>query len=211
MIRVIIFDDEARFRKSLKNYWEKSEDIYVAADFKNAENAVKEIRKYQPDVVLMDISMPGSISGLNALSKINSTDINANVLILTNFQDDHKILSAICNKAKGYVLKSKVEKIEEAIKQVNEGGVHMSPTIALRVFEIIQSRLVQSQDTYVELTDREKDVLKCMVNGKSRKMIADHLSIAYHTVSDHIKNIYTKLHVNSAPEAVREAILKKLV
>ena len=87
----------------------------------------------------------------------------------------------------------------------------MSPSIALRVFEMLQSTIVQSQTTYIYLTEREKEVLKCMVDGKSYKMIADHLSITYHTVNGYVKNIYKKLHVNSAPEAVRVAIEKRLV
>ncbi len=210
MIRVIMFEDDVQFRKSLKAYWKGSSKIYVTADFENADNAVAKVRKFEPDVVLMDIKLPG-ISGLNALKKITDSFPDTKVLILTNFPDNDKIFAAICNGAKGYVLKSDIENIEEAIKEVNEGGGHMSPTIALRVFDMLQSNIVQSESTYVQLTRREKEVLGCMVDGKSYKMIADHLSITYNTVNDHVKRIYKKLHVNSAPEAVREAIERRLV
>lgn len=205
-----MFEDNKRFRQSLKAYWKNSDEIYVAADFANAEKAVAKVRKYQPDIVLMDIEMPG-ISGLNALKELTTAIPEIKVLILTNFHDDDKIFAAICNKAKGYVLKSEVEKIEEAIIQVMYGGAHMSPNIALRVLELFHSTLVQSQFDYVKLTKREKEVLESMVNGMSHKMIASHLSIAYYTVNDHLKKIYKKLHVNSAPEAVREAINRRII
>lgn len=205
-----MFEDDRMFRESLKAYWHSSDDIFVVAEFENADRAISKIRKYQPDVILMDIEMPG-ISGLNALAKIIEQDPEAKVLIVTQFLNDDKIFAAICNGAKGYVLKSDVEKIEEAIKNVYMGGGHMTPSIALRVMELFQSSMEKEQVEDANLTQREMDVLGCMVEGKNYKMIADYLNIAYTTVNSHVKNIYKKLHVHSAPEAVREAIRRRLV
>lgn len=215
MIKVLIFEDEERFRKSLKTYWllpktDDEDSISVIADFPNAQNAVNEIQKYQPDVVLMDIQMPG-ISGIAALEQIKAILPTTKVLMLTNFDDDDNIYKAVCFGAKGYVLKSNVENIEMAVREVHRGGGHMSPSIALRVFNMLQSTVVQSQETYEELSPREGDVLKCMVDGCSYKMIANELKIKYHTVNDHVKRIYKKLHVNSAPQAVRIAIERRLI
>jgi DNA-binding NarL/FixJ family response regulator len=211
MIRIIIFEDDHRFRDSLKTFWKNSDAVFVAADFAHAENAVAEVKKYQPDVVLMDIQMP-KVWGIEAMMNIKKAMPDTKVLILTSFQDDEKVFAAICGGASGYILKGEdIELVEKAIIDVNNGGGHMTPSIALKVMKMLQNPIVENQETYVRLTDRERQVLDCMVKGMSYKMVAGELNIAYHTVHDHVKNIYKKLHVNSAPEAVREAILRKLV
>jgi DNA-binding NarL/FixJ family response regulator len=211
MIRVIVFEDDNRFRDSLKTYWKNSKEIFVAADFNNANDAVKEVKRHRPDVVLMDVRMPG-VWGIEAMMQIKQAIPDAKVLILTSFDEDDKVFAAVCGGASGYVLKGDdIDAIEKAIIDVNKGGGHMTPSIALKVMKMLQNPLVQNQNTYVRLTDREREVLECMVKGMSYKMVAGELNIAYHTVHDHVKNIYKKLHVNSAPEAVREAILRKLI
>jgi DNA-binding NarL/FixJ family response regulator len=211
MIRVIVFEDDNRFRDSLKTYWHNSKEVYIAADFANAQNAVAEVKKYKPDVVLMDIRMPG-VWGIEAMINIKLAMLDTKVLILTSFDEDDKVFGAVCSGASGYVLKGDdIDAIEKAIIDVNNGGGHMTPSIALKVMKMLQNPLVQNQNTYVRLTERERQVLECMVKGMSYKMAAADLDIAYHTVHDHIKSIYKKLHVNSAPEAVREAILRKLI
>lgn len=211
MIRIILFDDNKGFRKSLTDFFKTSDDIYVAAGFDNANNAASHVKEYNPDVVLMDIQMPGK-TGLEALEEIQKSASSAKVLMLTSFDDDDKIFAALCNRAYGYLLKSSsADEIHQAILDVYHGGRYLTPSLAAKVYKLMQSHVAQAQTGYVALTDRQKAVLQAMVEGLSRKMIADKLSIHIDTVGDHIKEIYRKLHVNSAPEAVREAIQKKII
>ena len=206
-----MFDDNKNLRKSLEEYFSDSKEVYLAATFGNANEVLKYIREHQPDIVLMDIEMPGT-SGIEALQKIRKVHPDLKVLMLTVFDNDDKIFAALCNGASGYAIKNpNPMEIEQAIKDVQTGGGHISPSIAAQVIRMMQHPLVKAQPDYVDLTDRQKDVLSCMVNGMSRKMIATNLEIGLDTVGDHIKHIYKRLHVNSASEAVREAILRKLV
>ena len=211
MINVLLFEDNKSFRQSLGMYLESADGILFSGAYPDANDVMSRIRKHKPDVVLMDIQMPG-ISGLEALQKIKTTYPEVKVLMQTVFEDEHRIFSAICSGASGYVLKSPdPDVILQAVRDVYSSGAHMSPTIAAKVMKMFQNQFVRTQPTYVELTDREKDVLGCMVKGMSYKMIAGHCEISYHTVHWHVKNIYEKLHVNSASEAVSKAIEARLV
>lgn len=211
MIRVIIFEDSKRFRKSLEDFFETSSEIHIAASFAHANEAVKRTREHAPDVVLMDIQMPGT-SGLEALREIQNAQPGTKVLMLTSFDDDDKIFAALCNSASGYALKSNSpDDLQQAIMEVHRGDRYLTPSLAAKVYRLLQNHVVQTQSTYVPLTDRQKAVLQAMVEGLNRKMIADKLEIHLDTVGDHLKEIYRKLHVNSAPEAVREAIRRKII
>lgn len=211
MISLVIFEDNKALRQSLSLYFNHTEGVHLAGAYQDANEAVAKIRKHRPDVVLMDIQMPG-LSGIEAMQRIKAAYPDTKVLIHTIFEDDHRIFSAVCGGASGYVLKSPdPDEVLEAIQDVYRGGAHMSPAIALRVMQMFQSQFVQAEATYIELTEREKEVLTCMVKGMSYKMIADACSLSFHTVHYHIKHIYEKLHVNSAPEAVAKAIEQRLV
>ncbi|MFN8357941.1 MAG: response regulator transcription factor [Spirosomataceae bacterium] len=211
MIRVVLFEDNKSFRQSLSMYLEHSDEIFLAGSYGEASDVVRRVQKHRPDVVLMDIQMPG-VSGLEALQQIKATNPATKVLMQTIFDDDYRIFTAICSGASGYVLKSpNPEDMERAIIEVHHGGACMSPSIAARVMQMFKNQFVQAQPTYVSLTDREREILGCMVKGMSYKMIADACSLSFHTVHWHVKNIYDKLHVNSAPEAVAKAIEGKLV
>lgn len=210
-ITVLLFEDNASYRTSISNFLNSIDGILFAAAYADANEALSKIRKHKPDVILMDIKMPG-MSGIEALKKIKSTYPQMKVLMQTIFEDEHRIFSAICAGANGYVLKSsEPESLLQAIMDVHEGGGHLSPTIALKAMQMFQHKFVQTQETYIELTDREKEILGLMVKGKSYKMIAEAVFLSYHTVHWHVKNIYEKLHVNSAPEAVAKAIEGRLV
>jgi DNA-binding NarL/FixJ family response regulator len=210
MINVVLFEDNKSFRQSLGSYLANTEGIFFSGAFPDANDVMSRIRKHKPDVVLMDIQMPG-MSGIEALQKIKAVYPDLKVLMQTVFEDEHRIFSAICGGASGYVLKSPdPEVIVQAVKDVYNGGANMSPTIAAKVMKMFQNQFVQTQSTFVELSVREKKVLTCMTKGMSYKMIADFCCLSYHTVHWHVKNIYEKLHVNSAPEAVAKAIENKL-
>lgn len=211
MIRVVLFEDNKSFRQSLSLYLAGSDEVFMCASFGDAEGCVGKIKRYKPDVVLMDIQMPG-ISGIEALQEIKAVLPDTKVLMQTVFDDDHRVFAAICAGANGYVLKNPdPEVMLQAIVDVHSGGAWMTPSIAAKVLRMFQSQFVKTQPTYVSLTDREREVLGCMVKGMSYKMIADACSLSFHTVHWHVKHIYEKLHVNSAPEAVAKAIEGRMV
>jgi DNA-binding NarL/FixJ family response regulator len=211
MVRAIMFEDSRTFRNTISEYFQDSDRVYLAAAFANADDAVAQVKKHQPDVVLMDIRMPGT-TGLEALRQIKAASPNTKVLMLTSFDDDDKIFAAICNGASGYLLKDdNPEKVENAIGDIENGGANMSPSIARKALDMFKNNMIKGEPEYANLTPRQKEVLTCLVDGLSYKMIAAKLGISYETVSDHIKLIYKKLHVNSASEAVREAIVRRLV
>ena len=210
MLKVIMFDDVRSYRDSVKAYWKNSKDIFLAAEFEDANNAVAEVRRHQPDVVLMDIRMPGK-SGINAMVSIKKVFPKTKVLILTAFPDDDKIFAALQLGASGFAFKEDVEDLDRVIQDVYKYGGYLTPTVAARVASFFNDPSVRSQEMYEELTPRETAVLTCMMKGKSRKMIADDLVISEFTVNDHLKSIYKKLHVNSAIEAIIKAIELRLV
>ena len=211
MIRILLFEDNKNLRESLSLYLASTDELWLSGAYADATDAVKLVKKYQPDVVLMDIQMP-HISGIEAMRAIKKVNSEVKVLIQTVFEDDDKIFAAICAGANGYIIKSpKPESYVQAIIDVNNGGSHISPTIAAKVLKMFQNQFVTKENTYVSLTNREREVLQCMVKGMSYKMIADACDISFNTVHSHVKNIYEKLHVNSAPEAVVKALEMRLV
>lgn len=211
MIRVVLFEDNKNFRESLSLYLAGNENIWLIGNFPDAREAVSIVKKHKPDVVLMDIEMPHK-TGLMAMAEIKQVFPDTKILIQTVFEDEDRIFQAICGGASGYIVKSPdPEKYVQAIREVHEGGSALSPTIASKVMKLFQNQFVKSQNTFVDLTQREKDVLACMVKGLSYKLIADACGISYSTVNTHVKHIYEKLHVNSAPEAIIKAIEMRLV
>jgi DNA-binding NarL/FixJ family response regulator len=211
MISVVLFEDNKGYRQSLSLFLANTEGIFFSGAYSDANDAVSKVRKHKPDVVLMDIQMPG-ISGIEAMQKIKQNYPDTKVLIQTVFEDDHRVFTAICGGASGYVLKNpNPDELIKAIFDVNEGGACMSPTIALKAMNMFKNQFVKQQPTYIDLSEREKEVLGYMVKGMSYKMIADACILSYHTVHFHVRNIYEKLHVNSAPEAVAKAIEGRLV
>ena len=211
MIRLLIFDDNPTLLEGLRLVLQESDSIFLAGSYSTAENAVPVIRKDKPDVILMDIQMPG-ISGIEAVRKIKESFPVLPILMQTVFEDTEKVFAAICAGASGYILKTTTsEKLLEAIKEVHAGGSPMSPPIARKVLQLFQHQFADVQQDYQTLTPREREVLACMVKGQSYKMIADVCNITFNTVHTHIKKIYEKLHVNSASEAVAKAIKQRIV
>ncbi len=171
------------------------------------------IRKTSPDVILMDIEMPGN-DGITATRHITRTWPDIKILIQTVFEDDDKIFAAICAGASGYILKStSPARLVEAIYEVNSGGSPMSPSIANRVLKLFQQIAPAAPEPGEKLllSDREKEILAMMVEGKSLHVIAGSIYISYETVRTHVKRIYKKLHVASASEAVAKAIRQRIV
>jgi DNA-binding NarL/FixJ family response regulator len=206
MVRVLIFEDNKNFRESLSLYLASCDNIWLIGAYPDARESVNLVKKTSPDVVLMDIEMP-YLSGIEAMIEIKKQRKDTKILMQTIHDEDDKIFSAICAGASGYILKnSKPEQYLQAIEEVNLGGSHLSPSIAVKVLKMFQNQFVKEQPNYVDLSNREREVLSCLVKGMSYKMIAEKCFISINTVCTHVKHIYEKLHVNSAPEAILKAM-----
>lgn len=210
MIKVVIFDDNKARRDSLKLLLESYDEFEVSGIFPDALELQKVISEMLPDVILMDIQMPG-ISGIDAVKIINDLFPNIKVIMQTVFDDDEKIFDALRFGASGYILKkADPSKIVEAIHEVLAGGSPMTPVIATRVLQFFRKDNSPSKEDFF-ISDREKEILNLLIEGNSYKMIADKLNISYHTVNSHIKKIYDKLQVHSVGEAVSKAIQHKII
>lgn len=210
-IRVIIFDDNSQLREAMFNLIDASDGFTCSGAFANCNDVLGKIEATHPHVVLMDIEMP-VMSGIEAVKLIKQNFPETKILMQTIFEDDDKIFQSICNGAEGYILKNKpLEEILDSIKEIYNGGAPMSPAIALKVIRMFKQNLSADADDSFSLSTREKEILKCLVEGMSYKMIADNCFISLETVGGHIKNIYKKLQVHSKSEAVAKAIKGRIV
>jgi DNA-binding NarL/FixJ family response regulator len=203
-------EDHKHLRESMVQLIESAEGFEVCGVFPNAINIVKNLRNCLPDIVLLDIQMPG-ISGIEALGLIRKEFPNLRIIIQTVFEDEDKIFAAICAGASGYILKNTPsQKFLEAISEAYNGGAPIAGNIAHKVLNMFRQQHETTGQSDYKLSDREKEILDCLVKGLSYKMIAAKCDISYDTVRFHMKNIYAKLHVSSMTEAVAKAIQKKL-
>ncbi len=202
-IRIVIFEDNDRLRESLVFLLNNSDEYKVVADYNNCNDAANVVRMYKPDVVLMDIDMPGE-SGINGVSLVKEAVPETAVIMYTVFEDDEKLFKCLCAGANGYLLKKiSPEKLFTSIHEVVEGGAPMSPSIAKKVLNSFdQSKIKPNQ---YQLTPRELEVLQYLAKGYSSKMIGNELGISFDTARSHLKNIYSKLHVNCGKEAIVKA------
>jgi len=193
---------------------EGTSGLELAGAYPDCSNLESRIEYSKPDVVLMDIEMPG-MNGVEAVKIIKRKFPDITVVMQTVFEDDDKVFDAICSGASGYLLKdTPPSRLMESIKEAYEGGAPMSPSIAKKTLNLFQKFLSPlSGNTHIDyhLSPREKEVLEGLVNGYSYKMIAANCSISFDTVRTHIRNIYHKLHVASMSEAVAKAIRERLV
>ena len=210
-IQVAIFEDNILLRESLFQLINGTNGFICVGAFPNCKDIVHDISKSSPQVVLMDIQMPG-ISGIQGVKIIHEKFPEIKIIMQTVVEDDDKVFASICNGASGYLLKNtSPSRLLDAIKEVFEGGAPMTPSIAQKVLEKFRNQSPQINNDSTDLTNREKEILECLVDGMSYKMIAAHCNISIDTVRHHIRNIYVKLHVNSKSEAVAKAIKGKIV
>ncbi|WP_221392723.1 response regulator transcription factor [Dyadobacter sp. NIV53] len=211
MIKIVIFDDHQARRDALKLLISLQPEMTCIADFEDCTNLVKNLKNNPPDVALMDINMPG-IDGIEGVKLLNEYFPSTYIIMQTVFEDDEKIFDCLKAGAHGYILKkASNEKLIEGIKEVINGGAPMTPSIATRVLNYFSKKSVKNNSELFDLSRRETDILKELVNGLSHKMIAAKLFISVFTVNNHIKNIYQKLQVHSVSEAVATAIQKNIV
>jgi len=209
-IKVIMFDDNDSLRDSVTMLLQDTKDFRLVESYSHCLDVIDNIKETQPDVVLMDIDMPG-MNGIEGVRLIRKNFPTVQILMLTVFDDDEKVFAAIKAGAGGYILKNAEPKnLLSAISEVYNGGAPMTPGIARKVlFQFQHLQPEQIKEDY-HLSARENEVLASLVDGLSYKMIASKLNITYDTVRAHMKKIYEKLHVTSMTEAVAKAINKKL-
>jgi DNA-binding NarL/FixJ family response regulator len=213
-LRIAIFDDNKNIRESITLLLNTEADFHVVGSFSHVLDCIDDVKSCNPDIVLMDIEMPG-MSGIEAVSIIKKELPHVQILMQTVFEDDDRVFDSICAGASGYILKNHLNtKLIDAIRELQFGGSPMSPSIARKVLNKMQSVsgfIKPEEAPDYHLTAREKEVLSCLVNGLSYKMIASDLTISYETVRSHVKKIYEKLHVASLTEVVAKAINQRIV
>ncbi len=210
MIRILIFEDNPDFVDSINELIGNADGMELCGFYNNCKNVIKNVQYHKPDVVLMDIDMPIE-NGLQGLRNIRASGNEVTILMLTVFDDNERVFQAICNGASGYILKrTPPEKIIEAIREAHTGGAPMTPSVAKQVLKLFSQPFQKSEELQT-LTPREHDVLSFLVRGYSYKMAAGEMNVSIETLRYHIKNIYSKLHVNSKSEAVAKAIQNKIV
>lgn len=210
MIKLLIYEDNPQLREGLTMLINGSEGFEVLAAYKNCDEVVEEVQAWKPDVILMDIDMPGT-NGIEGLKRIRAMNSDVKILMLTVFDDNKNVFEAIKSGANGYILKkTPPSRLLEYIEEAASGGAPMTSSIATQVLKMFSEHHKASGEDY-NLSDREKQVLSLLVNGYSYKMIASEMYISIDTVRSHIKKIYEKLHVNSKSEAVAKAFKDRIV
>jgi DNA-binding NarL/FixJ family response regulator len=212
-IRVAIFEDNKLVRDALQTILNGTTGFICCGAFADGNRWEMEIKNSEPDVVLMDIEMPG-LNGIQITGKICARFPYIKILMQTVFNDSEKIFLALCAGASGYILKNDPpHKFIEAINEVYNGGAPISSAVAKKVLGFFANHnviLVSPGNEDYHLSEREKEILRLMAGSFNYKTIAEKLFISYETVRTHVKNIYKKLHVTSRSEAVSKAMQQGL-
>jgi len=206
--KILVYDDNRGRQEALQLLIENSGHMEFVGARENCNNVEADVIDMQPDVVLMDIDMPGT-DGIEGLKRIKKQAPEVFIIMQTVFEDDEKIFTAIHAGANGYFLKkTNPDKLIEGIRDVLEGGAPMTPSVARKVLHMLTQQSNDKSKTSFDLTEREIEILSMLSKGMSYKMIADASRITFHTVNSHLKKIYEKLHVHSATEAVSKVFSK---
>lgn len=210
MTAVSIYEDNDELRSLLRGLIESTDDFLVVGAYANGQQVVEQVQQDRPDVVLMDIDMPGR-SGIDCVRLLKETNVQIRVLMHTVFEDDDRLFACLSNGADGYLLKKHTAThLLTALTDVVEGGGPMSPGIARRVLKTFSQVAPPRQQPY-GITEREKEILHLLTQGYTYRMIGQRCTISVETVRRHLKNIYQKLHVQCGTEAVAKALREQLI
>jgi len=206
-IKVAIVEDNDKIREGLAAIIDGSDGFICSATYESAEEALRRLPAYAPDVVLMDIQLP-KMSGIECVEKLKEEHPDLQIMMLTVYEDDEKIFKSLVAGATGYILKrTPPSELLEAIRELHEGGSPMSDQIARKVVQAFQQMGKSSKETE-NLSDREMEILSYLAKGYHDKEIAEKLFLSVKTVRTHLRNIYKKLHVRSRTEAVLKYLRK---
>lgn len=208
---VWLVEDHPDCRTTVARVINQIPGLQCARAFASCEEALAALdAEAHPRVILMDVALPG-MNGIAGIREIKSRWPDIDVIVLTVYDDHEKVFEAICAGASGYLLKNSSEEvIAAAIQEVLQGGAPMNPRVARLVLNMF-SRLASPPKSDYGLSAREKNILELMVQGLIKKEIADGLSLSYHTVDNHLRSIYSKLHVHTRGGAVAKALKERLI
>ena len=209
-ISVAIVEDNADIRMGTSYILRSSRGCTVAGEYSTAEDLIDEFEAISPDVVLMDIGLPG-MSGIQAIERLKQDHPRLEIVVLSILEDDGNVFRAICAGASGYLAKPVMpQQLLEAVEHAFGGGTPMSPHIARKVLEMFRLQAPPPRADY-RLTLREFEVLELLVQGEDYKSIAEKLFLSLFTVRAHIRNIYDKLHVHTKSQAVAKALKENVI
>jgi two-component system NarL family response regulator len=210
----LIVDDHALFRRGLELVLSEESDLEIVGEASDGGEAIERAAELQPEVVLMDVRMPG-VGGIEATRRIRSARPATKVVMLTVSEDDEDLFGAVRAGATGYLLKEvSIEEVAEAVRAVARGQALITPSMASKLlgeFNILSRRVDAQHGNAPQLTERETEVLRLVAKGMSNKEIATELVIAQNTVKNHVRNILEKLQMKSRMEAAMYAVREKLV
>ena len=203
---ILIADDEPAFRSGLRALFKSTDDLALVADAATGSEALRLAAELQPDIILMDINMPG-VNGIEATRRILTTSPHIGILILTMFEDDDSVFAAMRAGARGYLLKGALKaEMLRAIQTVSGGGVVFGAAIAQRMMRYFAGlKPVEPADLFPELTDREREILMLIAQGYTNAEMAQRLTLSGKTVRNHITNIFSKLQVADRAQAIVRA------
>jgi DNA-binding NarL/FixJ family response regulator len=208
--KVGIVEDQPRIREGLRSLIDGTEGYRCVGSFGSVEEALAQIAREWPDVLLMDIGLPG-MSGIEGTRRMKDLRPALNVLMLTVYDDDRRIFDALCAGASGYLLKqTPPARLLECLKEVVDGGAPMSPDVARRVVALFREIRPPAEAAH-HLTPHEIRILKLLVEGHNYKTAADELGVSINTIRFHMRSIYEKLQVHSKSEAVSKALRHRIV
>ena len=206
-IKILLVDDHTVVRGGLSKFLLVNKDMKLVGEAADGEEALQKVSLYKPDIVLMDLMMPG-MDGITATREIKKKYPQVKVIALTSFAEQNMVQGALQAGAVGYLQKNVTAKeLGHAIRSACEGKMTLSPEAA----QVLANSVAQPQIAGEQLTERERDILKCMVEGLNNNEIADKLVISLGTVKFHVSNIFHKLGIDSRVEAVKLALEQKLV
>jgi DNA-binding NarL/FixJ family response regulator len=211
-IKVALFEDNPLLRESLFQLINSTDDLKCTGAFPDCSNLIRKVESARPDVILMDIDLPG-MNGIEAVGQINQTHPEMVIIMQTVFNDNERIFQSITAGASGYLLKNtSPARILDAIREAATGGAPMTPSIAHKILGVFRTQKpTLSVKDQAQLNDRQKEILECIFNGMSYKLIGEKLFIAVDTVRYHVKNIYEILHVHSRDELISKVKGKSLL